>query len=211
MVFPFVVWNVAASEAMRRGGLDPARGLAFSRIAGGATRVVSGALGFPTTWPASWIFALRYSLPPGRYDMMVGRYLFYRQNSLGARLELTAPAVEPFLDGAWGGAETVEGVVARCLGGRGRLFAPLDVPEDLELRFKVAAPTGPQEAAVFVNGRIAGLLPAGSGWSRSSLRTSSDFWRRELNEIVLAPTSEEQALCVADVEFVRKSRKGKGL
>jgi hypothetical protein len=211
VVLPFVFWNVAASEALRRGGIDAPTAPAFSRMAGGAARVVSDAVGFPTTWPASWFFAWRHGLPPSRYDLMVGRYLFYRQNGLGPRLDLAAPAVEPFLDGAWGAPRAVQGVVARCLRGKGRLFAPLDVPEDLELRFEVAAPSGPQEAAVLVNGRDAGRLPAGAGWSRSSFRVGSDFWRRELNEIVLAPAGEAPELCVASAEFVWVSRKGRRL
>lgn len=210
-MLPFVAWSLATAGAMRRGGLDPARGPAFSRIVGEDARVVSEAVGFPTTWPASWLFAWRYRLSPARFDSMVGRYLFYRQNSLGARLKLADAATAPFLDGPWGGPETIRGVGARCPTGTSRLFAPLDVPEDLELRFEVASSTEPREAAVLVNGRDAGRLPAGREWSRPSFRVSADFWRRELNEIAFVPAGEGGGLCVASVEFVWTARKGRRL
>lgn len=206
---PFVVWNVAGAGAMRYGRLDPAGGLAFSRIVGEGARVVSEVAGFPTTWPASWLFAWRHRLSPARFDRMVGRYLFYRQNSLGSRLKLADPASEPFLDGPWGGPATIQGIAARCPMGRSRLFAPLDVPEDLELRFEVASSAEPQEVAVFVNGREAGRLPAGREWSRPSFRVGAGFWRRELNEIAFAPVGEGGGVCVASVEFVVTSRKGR--
>ncbi|MFI5183687.1 MAG: hypothetical protein ACHQNV_04755 [Vicinamibacteria bacterium] len=211
LVLPFLVWNTAAADAMRRGLLDPDRGLAFSRIVGGVSQVVSDRLGFPTTWPASWLFAYRYHLPPSRYDLMVGRYLFYRQNNLGPRLELASPSVEPFLDGAWSGPESGDGVVARCSVGKSRLFAALDVPEELELRFEVAAPAGSLEATVLVNGRVAGRLPAGPRWSRASFRVASDLWRRELTEVVIDSAGGSGSLCVASVEFVWTSRKGRRL
>jgi hypothetical protein len=210
-MLPFVAWNIASIGAMRRGGLDPARGPAFSQIVGEGARAVSAAVGFPTTWPASWLFAWQHGLSPGRFDLVVGRYLFYRQNSLGARLRLADSATEPFLDGPWGGPETVHGIAARCPAGRSRLFAPLDLPEDLELRFEVAARAGQQEAVVFVNGRNAGRLPAGPDWSSPSFRVAANLWRRELNEIAFVPAGEGGGPCVASVEFVWTARKGRRL
>jgi hypothetical protein len=209
LVLPFVVWHVASLAAFRGGGLDRSRGVAFSRLVGAATQVLSDRLGFPTTWPASWLFAWRYGLSPGRYDLAVGRYLFFRQNSLGPRLDLGASAVEPLLDGAWGEAQTVAGIRARCARGRSRILVPLDVPEEFELRFEVASPEGAQDASVRVNGRTAGRLPAGPEWSRASFRVASDFWRRELNEVEIETTDRANGLCVASIEFVWTSRKGR--
>ncbi|MFI5182749.1 MAG: hypothetical protein ACHQNV_00005, partial [Vicinamibacteria bacterium] len=94
---------------------------------------------------------------------------------------------------------------------KSRLFAALDVPEELELRFEVAAPAGSLEATVLVNGRVAGHLPAGPRWSRASFRVASDLWRRELNEVVIDSAGGSGSLCVASVEFVWTSRKGRRL
>jgi hypothetical protein len=167
---------------------------------------VSDAVGFPTTWPASWIFAWQHGLSPGRYDLLVGRYLFYRQSSVGQRLDLEAPVVEPMIDG-WGPVETVEGVQARCAVRAARVFAPLDVPDDLELRFRALSRAGTSETVVFVNGSPLGRFPTGPEWERLSLRAPRSLWRRELNEVVVEP--QGGPLCVASVEFVRTWRRGR--
>ena len=205
---PLAVWNVALLEQVRRGLVNPGSVAPFARLAGNAATVVSAAVGFPTTWPASWLFAWQHGLSPGRYDVLVGRYLFYRQNSLGSRLDLDAPLVEPMLDDAWGPIETVDGARARCAFGRARVFVPLDVAEELEIRFRATSPAGKTDAAVFVNGRAAGRFAAATAWSRAGLRVASVFWRRELNEVALE--SQGGSVCVASVEFVRTSgRKGR--
>ena len=48
-------------------------------------------------WPANWIFSLRHGLPADRYDLMVGKYLFFMQNNLGGVIDVGA---EPGLDEA---------------------------------------------------------------------------------------------------------------
>jgi hypothetical protein len=206
-VIPFATWNLALSEQVRRGLVEPGTVASFPRLAGGAAAVLSDALGFPTTWPASWLFAWRHNLSPGRYDTLVGTYLFYRQNSLGPRLDLEKPSVTPMLDGVWGPVETVDGVAARCAFRRARVFAPLDVPEALEIRFRAASKGVATEAAVFVNGRALGRFPAGPVWGLAGIQAAAGYWRRELNEVGVEP--QGGAVCVASVEFIRTPRKGR--
>jgi hypothetical protein len=207
VVILVATWNVALSEQVRRGLVEPGTAVSFPRLAGRAAAVVSDAVGFPTTWPASWVFAWRQGLSPGQYDTLVGRYLFYRQNSVGPRLDLEKPAVTPMLDGAWGPVETVDGVPARCAVGRARLFAPLDLPEALEIRFRAASKGAAAEAAVSVNGRAVGRFPAGPAWGLAGIQVVDSYWRRELNEVAVEPQGD--AVCVASVEFVRTPRKGR--
>jgi hypothetical protein len=151
-VLPFVAWSVTSDAALRRGLVAADPTIAFPRLVGGAAGVVSDVAGFPTTWPASWLFAWRHRISPGRYDLTVGRYLFYRQNSFGPRLDLADPNVVSLLDGDWHSPEVVAGTRARCLSTAARLFVPLDVPEVLELRFAASAPEGVREATVRVIG-----------------------------------------------------------
>jgi hypothetical protein len=206
VALPVAAWNLALAAQVQRGVVDPGRVVSFPRLAGGGAAVVSDAVGFPTTWPASWIFAWQHRLSPGRYDLLVGRYLFYRQSSVGQRLDLEAPAVAPMIDG-WGPVETMEGVQARCAARAARVFAPLDVPDDFELRFRALSRAGTSETAVFVNGSSLGRFPTGPAWDRLSLRAPRSFWRRELNEVVVEPLGGP--LCVASVEFVRTWRRGR--
>ena len=79
------------------------------RAEAGARRVTK-AVGSPPTWPASWVFAWRHRLPLEQYDLLVGRYLFYRQNNLQGRIDLGAPGDEAMLGEGWGARAVVEGV-----------------------------------------------------------------------------------------------------
>lgn len=198
---PFAVWNLTLAEEVRRGLVPRDDTVAFSTLVGQGARLFSHAFGSPTTWPASWIFAWRTGRPPGQYDLLVGRYLFYRQNNMGGHVEIGAPGDEAMLGEGWGGIETREGVSARRVRGRARLFAPLDVAEDLEVGFRVLSPAGPREVRVIVNGREAGRIGATEAWSAQHLRVAGPYWRRELNDVVL--DAGEGEVLLGAVDFTR--------
>jgi hypothetical protein len=203
IALPVVVWNVALMEQVRRGWVPRDDTVAFPRLVGGGARVVADAVGSPPTWPASWLFAWRHRRPPGQYDLLAGRYLFYRQNNMGGHVEVGGPGAEEMLGEGWGPAQTVDGIRGRPVRGRARLFAGLDVPEDLELRVRARAPSG-TEVRVSVNGRDAGRFWAEPSWLEARVRAGSGFWRRELNEVVLEASAE--GVVVSGVDFVRPAR-----
>jgi len=200
VALPVVVWNVALMEQVRRGMVPRDDTVAFPRLVGGAARVVADAVGSPTTWPASWLFAWRHRRPPGQYDLLAGRYLFYRQNNMGGHVEVGGPGAEDTLGEGWGPAQTVDGTRGRAVRGHARLFAGLDVPEDLELRVRARAPAG-SEVRVIVNGRDAGRFWAEPAWLEARVRAGAGFWTRELNDVVLEATGE--GVLVSGVDFVR--------
>jgi hypothetical protein len=197
---PLVAWNVALMEQVRRGMVPRDDTVYFPRLVGGAARVVADAMGSPPTWPASWLFAWRHRRPPAQYDLLVGRYLFYRQNNMGGHVEVGGPGAEDMLGEGWGPPQVVDGVRGRLVRGRARLFAGLDVPEDLELRVRVHAPAG-TEVRVRVNGREAGRFWAEPSWLEARLRAGAAFWRRELNDVVLETAGD--GVLVSAVDFVR--------
>ena len=201
MMVPFIVWHAALAEAARRRALPERDTVAFPRLLGAAARVVAETAGSPPTWPASWLFAARHDRPPAQYDLLVGRYLFYRQNNLGGRVPVGEAADEPLLGEGW--SERLEhlGLRARAVLARARLFAPLDVPEDLDVLWTVAGDGGPAVLRVHVNGRVAGVVSADGGWRVVRQRVPAAFWRRELNDVVLEPVAG-RAL-VAPVQFER--------
>jgi hypothetical protein len=191
--------NVAMTEGGRRSG-GPAAPIALAEmVERGAERMADG-VGSPPTWPASWVFAWRHRLPPGQYDLLVGRYLFYRQNNLQGRIDLGAPGDEPMLGEGWGAAFSRGGAEARPLQGRGRILAPLDVPEDLHVEFRAYADR-PVAVRVEVNGREAGAFTAGPGWSAHRVSVARDFWRRDLNDVVLE--GEGAGVWIDTVDFLR--------
>jgi hypothetical protein len=200
VALPLIVWNMALMEQVRRGMVPRDDTVAFPRLVGGAARVVADAVGSPPTWPASWIFAWRHRRPPGQYDLVVGRYLFYRQNNMGGHVEVGGPGAEDMLAEGWGPAQTVDGVRGRLVRGRARLLAGLDVPEDLEVHVRARAPSG-TEVRVSVNGRDAGRFWAEPSWLEARLRAAAGFWRREVNDVVLETSGE--GVLVSGVDFVR--------
>jgi hypothetical protein len=205
VVLPFAAWNLALVEQTRRDLIPRDDTVAFSRLAGNAAQVVSERVGFPTTWPASWVFARREALPPGRYDLSVGRYLFYRQNNLGGVLQAGNPEHAALFAAGFTRIEDVQGVAARRIAGRARLLAPLDVPEPLELRLVVQALGAPVMASVSVNGAEVGRLDVlPDGWQEPRLLAPARLWRRELNDVVIEATGG--ALLLREARFVRSER-----
>ncbi len=200
--FMFACWNVSLGEALRRNLIPRDDTVSFSSMARANAQVFSDAVGFPTTWPASWIFALRYDRPPSQFDLLVGRYLFHMQNNLGGIVDLGAAGDEAMLGEGFAGVESYEGHTARRLRGHARLFATLNHAEDLELRYRIAAPEA-RELRVLVNGREVGRFATAPGWSEARLRVPEVFWQREINEVALEPSGDGVRL--DRVEFVRTS------
>jgi hypothetical protein len=184
LVVAFCTWNLTLVGQVRRGLVPRDDTVAFPDLVGNGAHVFAQLLGSPTTWPASWLFAWRTGRPPAQYDLLVGRYLFYRQNNLGGHVEVGAAGDDALLGDGWGMIEAREGVACRRVRGRARLFAPLDVPEDLEIRFRLLA-AEPASVGIRVNGREAGRLSAGPEWGVGQLRVAAPFWKRELNEVTL--------------------------
>ncbi len=202
-----VTGNAATLGAVARGALPTDRPVAFPSVVGESARVMADAVGSPTTWPASWVFAWRERRPPGQYDRLVGKYLFYRQNNLGGEIRVGAPEDEALLGEGWGDTVERDGVKGRLLGGRARLFAPLDVPEDLRVALRARPEGATATVSVAVNGRPIGRVAlAGADASSPGLAAPASLWRREINEVTL--DAEGAPVWVAAVDFVRPGAAG---
>jgi hypothetical protein len=199
-----ILWNVTLVEQVRLGHTPADAVTDFPRLAERSAAVLSASVGSPPTWPASWLFAWRRSRPPSQYDLLVGRYLFYRQNNLEGRIPLTSEAEEDvaLLAEGWGQVLTWRGARARRITGRARLFAPLDAPEDLEMSLR-AASEAESEVLIEVNGREVGRIRARADWTESRVRAVAGLWRRELNDVVL--DAGGGAVWLAEVAFRRLS------
>jgi len=197
VALPFVVWNALLMDEVRRGLVPRDNTVAFHQMVAHGGEILAQDVGSPETWPASWLFAWRYSRPPGQYDLLVGRYLFYRQNNMGGHIDIGDEAM--FGEG-WGPVSSYAGTPARRILGRARLFAPLDVAEGLDLLVDATAAKEGEEVVVEVNGQGAGRLGPGSGWGTDRLRIPKAFWRRELNEVVLKTRSK---VWIARIDFAQ--------
>lgn len=202
---PFMAWNLALAEQTQRGLVPRDDTVAFQRLAGNAALVVSDSVGFPTTWPASWVFAWRHRLPPGRFDLSVGRYLFYRQNNLGGVIDLGNPDHASLLASGFGRIEDLDGTLGRRVVERARLLAPLDAPEPLELRLGMRALGEPAQATLRVNGAEVGRLHVLPGtWQEQRAVAPAALWRRELNDVEIE--TRGGPLAVSTVRFVRTAQ-----
>jgi hypothetical protein len=157
--------------------------VSFPQVAGNNAALLARAAGTPLAWPANWIFARAHQLPASQYDRAVGQYLFYRQNNLGGVIDLGDPRVDPsLLDEGWSARTACEDAVCRGIDGRARVFAPLDVPEDLDVTLRVR---GSGTLRVAVNGVEVTQSPLTPALADLRLRVPRAFWKRELNEIAL--------------------------
>ena len=168
-----------------------------------SAQALSDDLGFPTTWPASWIFAIRYQVSPAAFDLAAGKYLFYRQNNLDGVVDLGAPGDEAMiLDGFT--APRRGAITHRSFASSARLIVSLDLPETLGIliRARTRAATAAR-LEVEVNGVPAEALDIQTEWSEGHLEAPQGLWRRGANIITLRPSSEVD---LDGITFVRQVR-----
>ena len=180
------LWNLLFMEQYRRVLIPRDATVSFSQVAGLGAGILAEWVGSPVAWPANWIFAWRLGLPPSAYDLMVGKYLFYRQNNLGGVIDIGA---SPETDAAvlaegWSVRRPCGDSVCRNVEGQGRLFAGLDVPETLDVTVRAAGEGG---LALSVNGDHVADLPLSRELGELRVRVPGSRWRRELNEIAFSP------------------------
>lgn len=196
-----VLWNGLLMEQYRRGVIPRDDTVSFARVAENSADLLASAVGSPVAWPANWIFSLRHGLPPDRYDLMAGKYLFFMQNSLGGVVDVGA---DPGLDAAlladgWGVRVPCGDDVCRAVEGRARLLAGLDAPEMLEVTVRAS---GAGRLRTFVNGTAVGEGLLTEALGEVTARVPANRWRPGLNEVVLE-TSPGGAALVDRVVFRR--------
>jgi hypothetical protein len=194
------VWNVLFMEQYRRGAIPRDDTVSFARVAAGSADVFATGFGSPVAWPANWIFSLRHGLPPDRYDLMVGKYLFFMQNNLDGVIDVGAdPGLDQaFLGEGWGVRTPCAGSadgICRPVEGRARLFAALDAPETLDLTVRAA---GHGRLRVLINGVAVAERAFTDGLEDVTARVPGARWRSGLNEIAL----EANAGATAQVDRV---------
>jgi hypothetical protein len=166
--------------------------VAFPRVVENSADILSSLLGSPPAWPANWLFALRHQLSPQKYDLMVGKYLFYRQNNLDGVIDMGDDRADPaLLAEGFSSRLACESAVCREVRGRARLFAPLDVPETLDVTVRAV---GSGSLGVAVNGHDVAELPLGPVLTDLRFRIPATAWRRELNEVAMSVSPGGTAL-----------------
>jgi hypothetical protein len=160
-------------------------------------------VGFPTTWPASWIFAARYDTSPATFDLAAGKYLFYRQNNLGGIADLGSEGdLALVVDGFT--APRQDGPTSyRRLDSAARLVVSLDLPETLDLEFAARADQAAgANVQVALNGVTIGAFSLTPTWDARRVHAPMELWKRGPNVVTLRSSSP---VLLDQVAFVRPS------
>jgi len=184
------VWNFLFMEQYRRNMIPRDDTVSFARVAENSARLVSETVGTPFAWPANWVFSHRTKLNPAQYDVSVGKYLFFRMNNLKGVIDLGDSEAEPLLGEGWSTLFRSGPSVCRRILSRARLFAPLDVPETLDVVVRAA---GAGTLFVSVNKAPQASFPLRSEFQDLQTRVDAGTWHRELNEVVFLVLPGDEA------------------
>jgi hypothetical protein len=185
LVLGGAAWNFTFVRALHAGNGVKSSPLSFEARAHISARALSRDVGFPTTWPASWIFAARYDTSPAAFDLSAGKYLFYRQNNLGGIVDVGSDGDDALILDGFSGRKLDGPSTYRTFGAPARLIVSLDLPEDLEVSFVARGADGPTTILVSVNGVAAGSIFAGPTWDEGRIKAPRALWRRDENVLTL--------------------------
>jgi hypothetical protein len=179
----FVIWNQLLVLQYRKRKVPANDTVSFAAMTSYNAKLVGRYVGTPWAWPANLVFAAEHDLPPARYDLMAGKYLFYRQQNLGGLIKVGDGRADPALfAGDWSASLPCGAAACREVLGRARILAPLDVPEDLDLTVRAQ---GEGTLTLAVNGRTLAAFPLEPEIRGLRARAASASWRRELNDVSL--------------------------
>jgi hypothetical protein len=146
-------------------------------------------IGNPFSFPANWVFAIRYGISPAVYDIVVGDY-FHEFGSLGNAVDFGSPRYRPLLVEGWGEDEGIGSIWA--VGSRSRILVPLYQKKPYSLTFyafafKIPNSDKQQTMEVLWNGTSVGswAVPAGGNWSEQKFEIPKSIVRRGINEVEL--------------------------
>jgi len=182
-----VAWNLLLAGQVRTGEIPRNETFAFADAAARAVRRVYATVGHPPSFPATWVFARRYHLPPDRLDLLLGR-----EPELEPVIQMGGEDDAPFVGRGWSYAERPPGrpPFRWSEGGESTLIVVLGTPRDYRLAARCAAAPHPrhlpQQVTVEVNGHLVGTWALSQSGAEQTLLVPAPFWSRGINEIRLA-------------------------
>jgi hypothetical protein len=204
LVLGGALWNLTFVRGIEAEEAEASDSLSFAARALASSQALSHDVGFPLTWPASWIFAARYDASPAAFDLAAGKYLFYRQNNLEGIADLGQDDDAGLILDGFSGPRQDGPKTYRAMDSRARLVVSLDLPETLGVSVQARGAAGsPASVEVAINGRPAGSLNVPAEWGETHLEAPQRFWVRGPNIITLRSTS---AVLIDRVVFQRLER-----
>ena len=184
----FLLWNFAMMGDYYTRKLQPSHTFSFMNIVERRYHEV----GNPLSFPANWLFALKYGVSPAAYDVLVGDY-FLNFGNYGDRLIFGDPRFRPFLVEGWSYDERNSSGISWvwAVGKKARILLPLYVKRDLRLIFTAHAFDPPghhtdQIMELWVNDHLVGRTKVLPGRDRlHEFEVSQTVLQSGMNQIEL--------------------------
>jgi hypothetical protein len=189
-----VLWNLLLMAQYRAELIPRDDTVAFPAVAENSARLVAGAAGSPTAWPANWIFAARREVPAARYDLLGGQDVLAdgpTRIDVGDR-----DAEAAFLGGGWSVRHPCGASVCREVEGRAVVWLPVADVRSADVRVRAQ---GSGRLRLIVNGHVLAEAALAPGFAEVGGAVGGDILARGPNELALEVVPGGQAL----VEAVR--------
>jgi hypothetical protein len=159
--------------------------VSFPRVSEGNARLVAGAVGSPSAWPANWIWSARTGLPVERWDLLSGQRL---DPAAGVVLDVgDLDQDAAFLLDGWSVRHECAGAICREIEGRAEMAVPLERAAGRV----VLRGVGTQPVRVTLDGRDLGTIAFGADLASVTVRAP---WRRGVNRLVLEAPADAHVM-----------------
>ncbi|MCX7919523.1 MAG: glycosyltransferase family 39 protein [bacterium] len=143
--------------------------------------------GYPFSFPANYIFSIKYDVPPSYYDIVVGKYLDFLDGSLNGTIEFYSIDKE-FLKSGWADPQYYYDIPVRwSIGSESSLFVYLYEPKTYLVKIHVIPfyyPDSPEQSVqVIVNKKSVTTLKLANQWQEYVFDIPREVWRRGVNVI----------------------------
>jgi hypothetical protein len=185
------VWNFLFMEQYRRLLIPRDDTVSFVDVTRHNAELLSRGLGAPTTWPASWIFALRHHVAPDRYEALSAEPVRL-EGAESEALDVLSPAAEASRAGAgWSRTTSCASAPCRALVGPSRLLVRLRPRADVELGVEA---WGVGTLDLDVNGARVASVPLSAEGGEARVRVSRTQLRSGINDLRFTPSGGAAAL-----------------
>jgi hypothetical protein len=180
-----IFWNLSLAFQVHTGALPQGTTVSFTKAGQNAVEQFYEHVGNPSSFPASWIFALAYRVRPDRFDLLFGETAF---NEMA--IALGSPQDGTILGRGWSAPSHPPGG-APCrwsIDQESTLIVPLRAPVGRRLRLQGAASRTPehrsQTVAILVNGESPATLTVPRRSTVFDIDVPARFWKTGLNVIM---------------------------
>ena len=196
--------NLLLAGQVERGEVPRQGTFAFKDVAERAVSRVYDRVGHPGAWPASWLFAWRYSVSPARFDTLYG-HLPVRELTLA----MGTTEADGYLGQGWCNADKDSDPPFRWSNGPvSTVLVPLAEAVDYDVRLRGAASRNPagldQTITLRVNEEAVAVFTLGRDWAERNVSVPARHWRAGLNEVAFVYAWSVEA---RDVYRTRETRR----